>query len=41
MALIAFGIGFGLLIGFNLFTLLIYPAIKERRQEQSDRRDEL
>jgi hypothetical protein len=40
MALIVFGIGFGLLIGFGLFALVIYPAIKERRQKQSDRRDE-
>ena len=40
MALIGSGIGFGLLIGIGLFGLLIYPAIKERRQEQSDNRDE-
>jgi hypothetical protein len=41
MALIAFGIGFGLLIGFGLFMLLIYPAIKERRQEKADHHNEL
>jgi hypothetical protein len=40
MALIVFGIGFGLLIGFGLFALMIYPAIKERRQEQSENSDE-
>jgi hypothetical protein len=40
MALIVFGIGFGLLIGFGLFGLMIYPAIKERRQEQSEHSDE-
>jgi|TARA_B110000977_G_scaffold59658_1_gene81052 hypothetical protein len=40
MALIVFGIGFGLLMGLGLFLLVIYPAIKERKQEQSDNRDD-
>ncbi len=35
-----FGIGFGLIIGIGLLALLIYPAIKERKQEQADNRDE-
>ena len=39
MGLIVFGIGFGLMIGTGLFALVIYPAIKERRQEQSDDHD--
>jgi hypothetical protein len=40
MALIVFGIGFGLLMGLGLFLLVIYPAIKERKQERSDNRDD-
>lgn len=40
MGLIIFGVGFGLMIGAGLFALVIYPAIKERRQEQADNRDE-
>ena len=40
MELIVFGVGFGLFIGVGLFVLVIYPAIKERRQEQSDNHDQ-
>ena len=32
MALIFFGIGFGLFIGIGLFALIIYPALRERKQ---------
>ncbi|MGV0033509.1 MAG: hypothetical protein ACNYPE_00615 [Candidatus Azotimanducaceae bacterium WSBS_2022_MAG_OTU7] len=40
MELIIFGVGFGLMIGLGLFALVIYPAIKERKQEQADHRDQ-
>ncbi|MDA0273399.1 MAG: hypothetical protein O3C68_09125 [Proteobacteria bacterium] len=40
MGLIVFGVGFGLMIGIGLFALVIYPALKERKQEKSDHRDE-
>lgn len=33
MELIIFGLGFGLFIGVGLFMLLIYPALRERREE--------
>lgn len=34
MELIIFGLTFGLFIGLGLFMLIIYPALKERREEQ-------
>jgi len=36
MGFIFFGVAFGLFIGTGLFMLVIFPALRERRQEASE-----
>jgi len=33
MGFLIFGVFFGLMFGFGLFLLVIYPALRERRQQ--------
>lgn len=41
MGFIFFGVAFGLLIGTGLFMLVIFPALRERKQEAlKDRQQE-
>jgi len=41
MSFIFFGVAFGLLIGTGLFMLVIFPALRERKQEAlKDRQQE-
>jgi hypothetical protein len=34
MEFIVFGVGFGLIFGLGLFMLVIWPALKERKEEE-------
>ena len=40
MGFIFFGVAFGLFIGTGLFMLVIFPALRERRQEASKDREQ-